>query len=295
MKYIKILGWVLLLVPSLFAFTGQETSTKDDSLFWEISGNGLKQSSYLFGTIHMIGKDDFFLPKVVEEKFESCQILALEIDLDMTMAEKIDLALKTMLPDAKTIADYIDSSQYQELRSYMINDVGIKEKKTDKYMRLKPFFLSSVILTEQLDDIKSYEEELMAMAKKNKMSTMGLESIEYQFDIVDKVSIEDQLTLLMEGTKEQEDGKDQFAQMVDLYKNQQLNTLYELTISESTGIDNFKTDFLDTRNSNWVPIIEESIKDSSVFIAVGAGHLAGETGVISLLQAHGYTVTALKD
>ena len=138
-------------------------------------------------------------------------------------------------------------------------------------------------------------QQKMAMAKKNKMSTMGLESIEYQFDIVDKVSIEDQLTLLMEGTKEQEDGKDQFAQMVDLYKNQQLNTLYELTISESTGIDNFKTDFLDTRNSNWVPIIEESIKDSSVFIAVGAGHLAGETGVISLLQAHGYTVTALKD
>jgi len=294
MKYIKILGWVLLLVPSLFAFTGQETSTKDDSLFWEISGNGLKQSSYLFGTIHMIGKDDFFLPKVVEEKFESCQILALEIDLDMTMTEKIDLALKTMLPDAKTIADYIDSSQYQELRSYMINDVGIKEKKTDKYMRLKPFFLSSVILTEQLDDIKSYEEEFMDMAKKKKMKSMGLESIEYQFDIVDKVSIEDQLILLMEGTKEI-DGLDQFAQMVDLYKKQQLNTLYELTISESKSIDNFKTDFLDTRNSNWIPIIEESIMDSSVFIAVGAGHLAGETGIISLLQAQGYKVIPLKD
>jgi uncharacterized protein len=294
MKYIKILGWVLLLVPSLFAFRGQETSTIGDSLFWEISGNGLKQSSYLFGTIHMIRKDDFFLPKVVEEKFESCQILALEIDLDMTIAEKIDLAQKTMLPDAKTIADYIDSSEYQELRNYMINDVGIKLKKTDKYMRLKPFFLSSVILTEQLDDIKSYEEEFMAMAKKNKMKSMGLESIEYQFDIVDKVSIENQLILLMEGTKEI-DGLDQFAQMVNLYKNQQLNTLYELTISESTGIDNFKTDFLDTRNSNWIPIIEKSIKDASVFIAVGAGHLAGETGVISLLKAHGYTVTALKD
>ncbi|MBT6439662.1 MAG: TraB/GumN family protein [Flavobacteriales bacterium] len=294
MKYIKILGWVLLLVPSLFAFRGQETSTIGDSLFWEISGNGLKQSSYLFGTIHMIRKDDFFLPKVVEEKFESCQILALEIDLDMTIAEKIDLAQKTMLPDAKTIADYIDSSEYQELRNYMINDVGIKLKKTDKYMRLKPFFLSSVILTEQLDDIKSYEEEFMAMAKKNKMKSMGLESIEYQFDIVDKVSIENQLILLMEGTKEI-DGLDQFAQMVNLYKNQQLNTLYELTISESAGIDNFKTDFLDTRNSNWIPIIEKSIKDASVFIAVGAGHLAGETGVISLLKAHGYTVTALKD
>ena len=294
MKYIKILGWVLLLVPSLFAFTGQETSTKGDSLFWEISGNGLKQSSYLFGTIHMIRKDDFFLPKVVEEKFENCQILALEIDLDMTIAEKIDLAQKTMLPDAKTIADYIDSSEYQELRNYMINDVGIKLKKTDKYMRLKPFFLSSVILTEQLDDIKSYEEEFIAMAKKNKMKSMGLESIEYQFDIVDKVSIENQLILLMEGTKEI-DGLDQFAQMVNLYKNQQLNTLYELTISESAGIDNFKTDFLDTRNSNWIPIIEKSIKDASVFIAVGAGHLAGETGVISLLKAHGYTVTALKD
>jgi uncharacterized protein len=294
MKYIKQIGWALLLVPSLFAFKQQEVVTEKESLFWEISGNGLAQSSYLFGTIHMIGEADFFLPKVVEEKFAICQILALEIDLDMTMAQKIDLAVKTLLPDEKTIADYIDSSAYQELRSYMIDDVGIKEKKTDKYMRLKPFFLSSVILAEQLDDIKSYEEEFMAMAKKNKMKTMGLESIEYQFDVVDKVSIEDQLIILMEGTKET-DGQDQFAQMVDLYKKQQLNALYELTISESGDIENFKEDFLDTRNANWIPVIEESIKDSSVFIAVGAGHLAGTTGVISLLIEQGYSVTPLKD
>ena len=141
----------------------------------------------------------------------------------------------------------------------------------------------------ELEKSGTYPTEIV-----EKMKSMGLESIEYQFDIVDKVSIENQLILLMEGTKEI-DGLDQFAQMVNLYKNQQLNTLYELTISESAGIDNFKTDFLDTRNSNWIPIIEKSIKDASVFIAVGAGHLAGETGVISLLKAHGYTVTALKD
>ncbi|MBL4623938.1 MAG: TraB/GumN family protein [Flavobacteriales bacterium] len=294
MKYIKQLGWALLLLPSLFAFKKQEVASEKDSLFWEISGKGLEQSSYLYGTIHMINKKDFFLPEIVEEKFKACQVLALEIDLDLTMAQKIDMAVKTLLPDNKTVADFMDSTAFQELRRYMIDDVGIKDKKADKYMHLKPFFLSSVILTEQLGDIKSYDEEFMDMAKKNKMEMMGLESIDYQFNLIDNVSIEDQIKLLLDGIKE-EDGQNQFDQMVEMYKNQQLNDLYELTISESGDIENFKTDFLDTRNSNWIPIIEESIKEKSVFIAVGAGHLAGTIGVIALLEAQGYSVKPLRD
>lgn len=293
MTYLKKLGWVLLLLPSLFAFQ-EEAKESKQSLFWEISGNELTQPSYLFGTIHIIGEDDFFLPKITEEKFNECKVLATEVNLNMTMQEKIDMAVKTLLPNEETVEKYMTPEDYKELRRYMIDEVGIKEKKIDKYIRMKPFFLSSVIITEQLGKVKAYEDEFMEMAKKSKMEVMGLESIEYQFSIIDKVSYEDQVKMLMDGLKE-EDGKDQFARMAEIYKAQQLDELYNMTIEESEYMPNFKEDFLDTRNSNWIPVIEESIKNNSVFIAVGAGHLAGETGVIELLRKQGYTVTALKD
>ncbi|MCA6473216.1 MAG: TraB/GumN family protein, partial [Chitinophagaceae bacterium] len=44
---------------------------KNNALLWEISGNGLTQPSYLFGTIHMICKEDFVLSDIVKEKFNA--------------------------------------------------------------------------------------------------------------------------------------------------------------------------------------------------------------------------------
>ncbi len=61
MKSFKQIGWALLLVPSLFAFKGQHKPVIEKALLWEISGNDLTQPSYVFGTIHMIGKKGLFL------------------------------------------------------------------------------------------------------------------------------------------------------------------------------------------------------------------------------------------
>ncbi|MBL4652222.1 MAG: TraB/GumN family protein [Flavobacteriales bacterium] len=294
MKYIKHLGWILLLVPCLFAFRQQEASVEKNSLFWEITGNRLKQPSYLFGTIHLITEKYFFMPNIVTDKFGDCKVLATEINMDMTMAQKIDLAVKTLLPNNETIANHMDSTSFVRLKKYMVEEANIKESKAEKYMRLKPFFLSSVILVEQLDDIKSYEEEFMKMAKKNKMTTIGLESINYQFDVIDKVSIENQVKLLMDGLEE-EGGENQFDTLIKLYLSQNIDSLSAYSMAESDYIPDFKLNFLDTRNANWIPVIEELIKDKSVFIAVGAGHLAGDTGVIALLEAQGYSVKPLRD
>ena len=48
------------------------------------------------------------------------------------------------------------------------------------------------------------------------------------------------------------------------------------------------------RNQNWIPKIEEKIKDHSCFIAVGAAHLPGDKGVLNMLKQKGYTVTPVK-
>ncbi|MBK9455713.1 MAG: TraB/GumN family protein [Bacteroidetes bacterium] len=51
---------------------------------------------------------------------------------------------------------------------------------------------------------------------------------------------------------------------------------------------------LDNRNINWIPVIEEQIKLQSTFIAVGAGHLVGEKGILQLLHNQGYVISPIQ-
>ena len=55
-----------------------------------------------------------------------------------------------------------------------------------------------------------------------------------------------------------------------------------------------QTKMVDERNANWIPVIEKNIAVTPSFIGVGAGHLGGKNGVISLLRARGYKLTPIK-
>jgi uncharacterized protein YbaP (TraB family) len=168
----------------------------------------------------------------------------------------------------------------------------IPESKFNKYIHLKPFFFSSALAQEQMGNTKSYEMEFNKMAKKNRKKTMGLETMEYQLETINKISIDDQAKMLME--EFDKNPTEQFNDLLLLYLNEDLNGLYSIVNSESSQINNFNQDFLDVRNKNWIPVIESQIKVNSTFIAVGAAHLPGENGVINLLQKKGYKVEPVK-
>jgi uncharacterized protein YbaP (TraB family) len=54
-----------------------------------------------------------------------------------------------------------------------------------------------------------------------------------------------------------------------------------------------KEDFLDNRNKRWIPKLVQLMNTKTIFIAVGAGHLAGENGLIQLLRNQGYIVSPI--
>lgn len=76
-------------------------------------------------------------------------------------------------------------------------------------------------------------------------------------------------------------------EMIAVYKSRNIDSLYRYMMQAGMS-DDFETSLLDKRNQNWVPIIEESIRKEPSFFAVGAGHLGGQKGVISLLRMKGY-------
>jgi hypothetical protein len=277
-RLLIFVGFTLLLTPS------------KAQLLYRISGNGLTKDSYIFGTIHTMPKEDFEMPKKVMDALKSCEKIALEIDMNMTMSEKIELAKMTMLPNGETLKKYMTDSSYNKLKSYCMDSLAWKETKFDQYAHMKPFFFSSLVLQEKIGKQKSFEMEFQKLAKKNDKPLMGLETVMYQMETIDRISIKDQIQFMDDFSNMSE-----FDVMFDLYLKEDISGLYTLISSETDMLPEFNHWFLDVRNANWIPVIEKEIRQQTTFIAVGAGHLGGTNGVLELLKKQGYSVTGINN
>ncbi len=274
----------ILLLFSIFI------STANTQLLYQISGNGLKQNSYLFGTIHTMPKEDFEMPKKVMDALKSCATIALEIDIDMSMSEKIEIAKMTMIPNGETLKNYMADTSYVKLKSYCIDSLGWKDGKFEQYAHLKPFFFSSLVLQEKIGKQKSFEMEFDKLAKKYKKPLIGLETVMYQMETIDRISIKDQVQFMDDFSNMSE-----FDVLFKLYEKEDINGLYNLIAAETDMLPEFNHWFLDVRNANWIPVIEKQISNEATFIAVGAGHLGGTNGVLELLKKQGYTITGINN
>lgn len=261
-------------------------------LLWEITGNGIKNKSYLYGTIHVMPKDKFSLSPAIQHAFKNSSALALEVKLNMSIAKQFKIAKMTFLPEGKTLKNYLSASDYSRIKLYCLDSVKMSESKFSKYIHLKPFFFSAVLAQEQMGETASYEIEFNKLAKKQHKKRLGLESIEFQLETVNKISIEDQAKMLM--SEFGANPSTQFDEMLSMYLNEDLNGLYKAVTEETNDIPEFNQNFLVVRNANWIPVIEKQIAKKSTFIAVGAAHLPGEKGVIHLLRAKGYQVTPVR-
>ncbi|MCI5055865.1 MAG: TraB/GumN family protein [Flavobacteriales bacterium] len=256
------------------------------SLLWKISGNNLKEPSYIFGTIHLIPKKDYFFNEQSKDLLQSCGTLALEIDLDaLTLQQKIDMAKKAVLPSGTTLPGLMGQEKFDQMKNFLISEYGIKEKRIAKYERIKPFFLSGIIIKDRLGKVKTYETELLKYAKKAKLKTMGLETIEDQLSIVEKIPLNEQVEQFMN----MEDLKE-YDKLLEIYKTEDLDALYKMA-SETMDEGDFEEDFINKRNRKWIVVLKEQMPKESTFIAVGALHLPGENGVIELLKKEGFELS----
>ena len=168
--------------------------------------------------------------------------------------------------------------------------------KVNIYEMMTPFFLQAAILKEQLKNAVSYEERFAKMGKKK--DKLFLETMQEQLDVVAGDSLHIQVTKLMHELRTNKlDANKEFKKMTDLYLKQDLPGLHAyineslLESEESPEKAKITRDkMLDNRNKNWVPKLETWMKQKSLFVAVGAGHLSGENGVINLLRKQGFTV-----
>ena len=258
-------------------------------LLYKIEGKGLQKPSYIYGTIHIMPKKQFVISESITTALKECETLVMEVDINMDLKTQIDAAQRSLLPDGKTIADITSVENAQKIRQFCMDSLHWKESKYARMSRLTPFFLTSVILQDLIGKSKSFEVELNKLAEKNKMTTLGLETIQLQMDLVNDVPYDEQIKLLLEGLTT---NNSEYNNMLDCYLKKEINKLGEL-MNDAELSPEFYSNFLVKRNQNWLPLISKLAQEKSIFIAVGAGHLPGEQGVLKLLQGSGYTVTPI--
>ena len=270
------------------------------SLLWEISGNGLEIPSYLFGTIHIIGKDDFILTDETKESFDKSERVTFEINMEEMndLSTMFSLMSKVMMPDAMTLKDLLEEKDYIFVKEKLA-ELGLPAMMMGVLERIKPMFLTTFASGDmdpngmQNGELVSYEMEFMEMAQQMEKEMAGLETIDYQISIFDSIPLDDQAQMLVESLKAESEGSDQLKEMVDLYLSEDIEGMQEMFKGDEEGIAEFEDVLLINRNRNWIPIMRGMMKEKPTFFAVGAGHLGGEYGVIKLLRIEGYTLKPL--
>lgn len=280
--------WITLLTVFLFlqATVSRAQTNQKESLLWEITGNGLQQPSYLFGTIHIICKEDFLMSDTIRNKFNRADEIYLEMDMDdPSMQSKMMQLMK--LPQGETL-EQLFGADYPVADSFFKAKTGLPIRMFNQY---KPMMLQSLLYQTILPCglPESYEMYFVNMAKTKGKSVNGLETLESQIAVFDSIPDQEEIKWLLEWVRQYDKQLADFNRMLHLYTHQELNQMFDF-IRSSPEMAGYEEVLLNKRNRNWIPVMEEVMHNKSAFFAVGAGHLPGPSGVIALLRNKGFRV-----
>ena len=281
----------VILFFTLFISLFSNAQELEKSLLWKISGNGLKKPSYLFGTIHLTC--DTSLDANTLNALETTEQLYLELDMD-DKSIQMKLMKLMMMKDGAKLSTLLSPEDFKILDEFMKKNLNMSAKLFDSF---KPFMISSMLFPKMLDcKSQSVESELMKITKEQNEEIFGLEKAEDQMKVFDEISYQDQAEELLKTVKDNlEKDKKEFQEMITIYQNKDIEGMLKMMSDSDNKITSENQDILlNNRNKNWIPIMVKIMKDKPTFFGVGAGHLAGEEGVIKLLRKKGYKVEAVQ-
>ena len=264
----------------------------DNTLLWKISGNGLSRSSYLYGTMHVLCAGDATISDSLKLAIKYADEIYFELDMD-NMGEMLGAMKYLRMNDGKKLSELLSKEEYAKVEEYFKhNAVPLPLAMMNRF---KPYFISSLIGEQMMscDQKNGMEELIMRESKKYSKEIKGLETTEFQASIFDSIPYEKQAKDLVSYIDSIDSYKAVTMEMIDVYRQQNLERMDSLMHKSDPGMDEYMDILLYGRNRHWVDQMPEIMKGKCILFAVGAGHLPGEQGVISLLRKKGYKVTPM--
>lgn len=263
-------------------------NASNHTLLWEITGKDLKKPSYLFGTFHLMCKDDIKFSDNLLAALKYSEEVYFEMDLD-DMSNTLGAMMFMNMKDGKTLKDLYTETEYNKLNAFFKDSLRTN---LGLFQKMKPTFLEAFIYPKMLSckNMSGVEQELLKIAGNEKKEIRGFETIAFQASVFDSIPYETQAKSLLSSIDSINKYKVYFEKMVQVYLSQQIGSIEAMFNDEDFGMKDGMELLLDKRNINWVQQLKTILPKTNIFMAVGAGHLVGKNGVIELLRQEGYTL-----
>lgn len=302
-----LIWFVFLLIPT--AGEAQKVKTRPaqaktqaaewrNSLLWEISGNGLKEPSYLYGTFHLLNHSYLNTVPEVMEHFNTARSVVVETEIDSS--KMLQLSTKMVMPDNKLSA-LLSKEDYDLVHEEVSKSFGFDLRMADQMKPMTVMLMLSMAEYQKAEVLQQYKGEPLdayfaRYGRQQGKKLITLETMERQFDLLyNHYSVAEQAGQLVQFIKQKDKAQEMSNRLTQLYFEKDLTGMWALTeeYNKLTGGGDLAY-MTDDRNIDWMTKLPAIMKEQSTFIAVGAAHLPGQNGLLQLLQRAGYTVKPLQ-
>lgn len=266
-----------------------------NALLWRVERAGLA-TSYLFGTLHVVTPDIADPSPAVRDALLQADLFAAETQLEMLRAA---VSAEVMMAPPEERADRLLDAELLERVVNLAPCYGISPDD----LRDAPLWYVVSLLTSvgpgrdpSLQGARTLDEELAEIAKMAGMPVIGLETVPRHLALFMAMSRQDQIGMLREVAKRAECPSERVGPWLDLYREADLAEIRRLQEDQLETMDDpglwrrYFQRFGPDRNPRMADRMELFMKQGSAFFAVGASHLAGEDGLITLLRGRGWSV-----
>lgn len=279
-----------LLLATLTSVTAQQNNKRPNyKLLWKISGNGLKKPSYLFGTMHVQDNRAFDFSDSVLLKISECEAFALEFHPDSVTRFVLAMYLGNQTDKKNNFKDLLSEKEYARLDSLMIKRTGLSLNKFTEPSRAKYFLQNQATKKHKRTFLDAW---LYRIAREQNKIMIGLEDSRTQLQMLASEPAQD-IELLIKYLESNEEALiNPHEALLDIYHRGDIDEIRKTVIAVSGQAE--YEHMITKRNVVMADNIKKEIHIHSTFIGVGAAHLPGEEGIISLLKNDGYTVSLIQ-
>ncbi|MFN2394156.1 MAG: TraB/GumN family protein [Bacteroidales bacterium] len=277
----------ILITCVLFVNLGFAQQEFNKGLLWKVSGNGLKEPSYIFGTLHVICPDEFIVFPGVEDALKNSEKIILELDISDPQV-MIGMQMGMVMKDNKELSDILNEDEYATAAGFFSDSLRMN---ISMFSKVQPFFLISMAIPHMIQcNPVSYENYFIRMADTLQLELAGLETLQEQLNVFDALTYREQAEMLIETFTEYDSKREEFMKMLRYYLSADLQSLEKLFADLDNNFDEFSYRLIRERNERWIGRLDSLMNEKPSFIAVGAGHLPGENGILKLLLDQGYII-----
>ena len=265
------------------------------SAVWLVEKDG--KQLYLGGTVHILTKNDFPLPKEYDKAFEAADTLVLETDvLALEKPEMQPVVMQAMMyTDGRTLTSVLNEDARTALNNYLqTRGMGIAA--------MNGFRAGAVSVTLSLMELQvmGYQPEgvdtyYARLATKNGLPIQFLETVDEQLGFLSNMGEGYENSLIKQTLEDIKQLPVMMPKMITAWRESNIDNMDEYILADMReSHPQVYQELLVSRNNTWMPEIEAMLKTDEVeAVFVGAGHLAGDKGLLTLLAKKGYNISQL--